>query len=106
MNSNFRTIYIKVAGVTYEGRQAHLARLRGDEPCRIIPEPENAFDPNALAVHVVIEGEIKHVGYVPRDLAAEIAPLLEGESLMVKIAEIRGGGQLLIWPAAARRCSE
>lgn len=65
-----RTLITKVAGVTFEGRQAHLARLTGKEPVRIVPEPENPYDPNALAVHVAI------------------AP---GEVVMASIREITGG---------------
>ncbi|GAW51490.1 MULTISPECIES: HIRAN domain-containing protein [unclassified Nocardioides] len=40
----------------------------------IVPDPENAFDPNAVAVWV----EGKHlVGHLPRDVAAAYAPKLE-----------------------------
>lgn len=85
----------KVAGVTFEGRQDIIAKLSGTEPCRIVPEPENAYDPNALAVQVaILPGEIQHVGYIPRDLASQIAPHLEGESVMVRISEITGGFEL------------
>jgi hypothetical protein len=87
-----RTIVTKVAGVTFEGRQDVIARLRGNEPCRIVPEPNNPHDPNALAVHVAVEpGEVKHVGFVPRELAAQVAPHLEGEAIMVRLLEITGG---------------
>lgn len=86
-----RILNTKVSGVTFEGRQAHIAKLRGNEPCRIVPEPENKYDPNALAVHVACEGQVYHVGYVPKELAAQVAPHLEGEALMVKISEITGG---------------
>lgn len=83
---------VKVAGVTFEGRQALLAKMVGDEPARIVPEPENPYDPNALAVHVAMHnGTIAHVGYVPRELAREVAPLLDGEAVMVKIKAITGG---------------
>ncbi|HEY5901539.1 MAG TPA: HIRAN domain-containing protein, partial [Anaerolineales bacterium] len=72
-------LIVKVAGVTFEGRQEHLRRLRGHEPVRIVPEPENSYDPNALAVHIALDDQtVVHVGYVPRELAAEIAPLLDG----------------------------
>jgi single-stranded-DNA-specific exonuclease len=82
----------KVAGVTYEGRQDIIAALKGNEPCRIVPEPENPYDPNALAVHVAVApGVVRHVGFVPRDLAAQIAPHLEGEAVMVELTEITGG---------------
>ncbi len=87
-----RTIITKVAGVTFDGRQEIISKLKGNEPCRISPEPSNKYDPNALAVHIAVApGEIKHVGFVPRDLAAQIAPFLEGEQVMVRLLEIVGG---------------
>jgi hypothetical protein len=89
-----KRLSVKVAGVTFEGRQSKIAKLKGDEPCRITPEPDNPYDSNALAVHVATANGIEHVGYVPRDLAREIAPHLEGESIMVKIDEITGGFEL------------
>jgi hypothetical protein len=86
-------LFVKVAGVTFEGRQTYLAALKGDEPCRIVAEPDNAYDANALAVHVAMhDGNVRHVGYIPRDLAKRIAPLLEGEPLMITIVQILGGG--------------
>lgn len=87
-----KVLHTKVAGVTYEGRQALIAQLRGHEPCRLQPEPTNAYDPNAIAVMVAVApGSVWHIGYLPRELAAQVAPHLEGEALMVKIAEIVGG---------------
>lgn len=85
---------IRVAGVTYENRQDILARLHTSDPCRLEPEPENPYDPNAIAVKVSHEGTIHHVGYVPKELAALIAPHLDSEALMVKIVEITGGFEL------------
>jgi single-stranded-DNA-specific exonuclease len=87
-----RTLVSKVAGVSFEGRQEVIARMRGSEPCRIVPEPTNPYDSNALAVWVALEtGERAQVGYVPRDLAELVAPHLDGEQIMVKLLEITGG---------------
>src|SRR5882672_5355424 len=81
----------KVAGVTFENRQAHIAKLSGGEVCKIIPEPENAYDRNALAVHVAHGDTIYHVGYVPREIAALVAPHLDGESVLARVVEVVGG---------------
>lgn len=81
----------KVSGVTFEGRQALIAQLSTSDPCRIVPEPTNAYDKNALAVHVAHNGAVLHIGFVPREIAAQIAPYLEGEALMCEITEITGG---------------
>lgn len=86
-----KVVFSKVAGVTFEGRQAHIAKLCFNDPVRIVPEPENKYDANALAVHIAHEGIVYHVGYVPRDLAAKIAPHLEGEAVMATIKDITGG---------------
>lgn len=86
-----RVILVKVAGVTFEGRQGMIQKLTGREPVKIVPEPDNKYDKNALAVHVAHDGEIFHIGYVPRDLAATFAPLLDGEDVIGKVFEINGG---------------
>lgn len=104
-----QVMVIKVAGVTHDGRQAKIQRLSGAEPVRIVPEPNNAYDPNALAIHVSlmppeiiqagydpnginagnpVQPVILHVGYIPREFAERLAPILEGESLDVSIAKI------------------
>lgn len=86
-----RVLNTKVNGVTFDNRQKHIRKLAGNEPCMIVPEPENRYDSNALAVMVAFEGEVLHVGYVPREIAAEIAPHLEGENVVGRLIEITGG---------------
>lgn len=92
----------KVNGVTFpnedgSSRQEILARLLSvyplsDVACRLDPEPENKYDPFAVAVNVaLIPGKVEQVGYLPKELAAIVAPQLEGESVMVRILEITGG---------------
>jgi hypothetical protein len=90
-----RTLVTRVAGTTYNDRQSILARLSGKEPVRIQPEPDNPHDKNALAVLVALpDGTIAHCGYVPKDLASQIAPWLEGEAMMSRILEIVGGFEM------------
>lgn len=93
-----KRLVFKVVGVTYENRQETLAAMHGTEVVRLEPEPENKYDPNAIAVKVAFPPEagmgICHVGYVPRDLAAQIAPAIEGEPLMAEIVERTGGFEL------------
>lgn len=95
-----RTIHgIRVAGVTYENRQVHLAKIAECEPVtsvavRLVPEPTNAYDPNAIAVHVACKGEVLHCGYVPRELAKDIAPIMEGEHFDAAIEAVTGGFEL------------
>lgn len=81
-----------------------LATLRGGAPLTLVPEPSNEYDPNAVKViwysaHLPVEDmalmddnvsgfgssvqDIKdidewHIGYIPRGLAAALAPELNG----------------------------
>lgn len=87
---------IQVKGVTFENRQYTLQRMHGTEVMRLEPEPDNLYDPNAIAVKVAFPpeagGGIYHVGYVPKELAAVIAPKLDGEPVMVERFDLTGGG--------------
>jgi hypothetical protein len=61
---------IRVAGVTAENRQKILAALYNHPMLNstalcfdLVPEPENPYDPNAVAVYI---GKKYVVGYVPK----------------------------------------
>lgn len=86
-----KSIWFTVKGVTFENRQETLAKMFGNEAIKIVPEPENLFDVNALAVYVALPDGIHHIGYVPKEHAAEIAPLLDGESLTGEVGRMTGG---------------
>lgn len=83
---------IAVAGVTFDGRQDIIKSMIGGEPAYIVPEPNNPHDANALAVQVVTKAGIKHAGYIPRDLAARLAPVLAGRSVRVLVKQVTGRG--------------
>ncbi len=90
---------VKIAGVTFEGRQEILSGLfdaqessaQGHGPmlaATLEREPQNQFDSNAIKV--VVDG--KHIGYVPKYLAAKLAPRMDaGEAYAVTSVEIGGG---------------
>lgn len=89
-----RTLHVKVSGVTFDNRQEYLERLIGDEPVRLMPEPTNKYDPNAIAVQIAVDGDVLHCGYIPKEIAAKIAPLMDGESFMASIEAITGGFEI------------
>jgi HIRAN domain len=69
---------VHVAGVAGAGRH-HTEALASDAvaPGRRLHlrrDPENPHDPNAIAVH---SGDGEQVGWVPRELAEELAPLID-----------------------------
>jgi HIRAN domain len=68
---------LRVAGAA-GARQHHAEALQSDaaapgSPLELRRDPDNPHDPNAIAVHA---GE-DQVGWVPRELAAELAPQLD-----------------------------
>jgi hypothetical protein len=69
---------LRVTGVAGAARH-HAEALRSDavapgRPLELRRDPDNAHDPNAIAVHAAA-GE--QVGWVPRALASELAPELD-----------------------------
>jgi HIRAN domain len=70
---------LRVVGVA-GAAQHHAEALASDlvapaSPLELRRDPENPHDPNAIAVHPAAGGE--QVGWVPREVAAEIAPDLD-----------------------------
>lgn len=87
-------IKCRVAGVTHNGRQQIIEKLQGNEPIIVQREPQNPYDPNALAIRVRVEGQsdlahFPHLGYVPAKLAAQLAadfqipPVIAGQLVAV-----------------------
>ena len=82
----------KIVGTTFENRQDILAHLEGGESLRVRREPENQYDPRAVAVDVDIKGKWYPVGYIAKDKNKDIAEALDaGREVEIKISEITGG---------------
>lgn len=101
------TMEVGVVGVTFEGRQGVLAELWEAQEAgaslagRLVREPENHYDPNAIAVVLGTTdgmGEpgwtLTRVGYIPKALAAQlVARLGAGETVKMTGARIIRGGE-------------
>lgn len=62
-----------IAGLKFRPGAAERATgLPEDHELQLEPEPTNRYDPNAVKV---CDGDF-HLGYVPRDLAAEVGDLI------------------------------
>ena len=86
----------RVAGVTFEGRQAVAARICIGDWLATVRDFENAYDANACSVWRcdergrLVPGE--QVGYLPREVAATVAPMLEGGyEVYAHVADVVGG---------------
>lgn len=68
-----------VVGVTFEGRQAILEKYLDEyrntgkqRKCELVPEPDNKYDKNAVAVYIEGEHEKEKVGYIAKDLNQDL----------------------------------
>ena len=83
----------RVAGVTYQGRQDILATLRdmnGELEGRLVREPGDQYDPQAIAVQFrCSDVEWQHIGYIPAPVAAKWAPHIDmGMKIAVTDAKV------------------
>jgi len=90
------TVDTKIAGVTVGRRQEALERLTQYDADRIsvslARETANEYDTNAVAVIVSVTDKGSYtMGYLPRTLAATIAPLIDaGKAVKAMFKEVRG----------------
>jgi single-stranded-DNA-specific exonuclease len=82
--------FTKVVGVTYENRQQIIRRLRPGQEIKLVREPHNQHDRNAIAVRLNT-GE--QIGYIRKEMARDLAPRLDrlGHSVTGVINHITGG---------------
>ncbi len=92
---NTQTLLSKVVGVTFEGRQEIIGMMHGSEVIQLRPEPSNQYDGNAIAVWVAFPPEARmeaaQIGYLPKEIATQVAPHMEGEYFIGEVDEINGG---------------
>lgn len=83
------TIYSKVTGVTFY--TIPWDEIQNNDRLLLVREPDNAFDPNAIAIH--LESGC-HIGHINRVIAADLAPLLDEGAISVEcsVSELTGGG--------------
>jgi single-stranded-DNA-specific exonuclease len=83
------SFHTKLAGVTFEGRQEVLARLKAGTPLRIERQPDNVHDASACAL---FSPDGAQVGFFNRRLAAAFAPVLDaGVEYDVTVTDVTGG---------------
>jgi len=89
-------VEMAVRGVSFGSRQEALRRLARYNPANvkafIMPEPENAADPAALAVMVMVQGGrgVYCLGYVPREMQGIARAMKSRPALRVITGDING----------------
>jgi len=92
-----RELISRISGVTYGTRQRALRKLEkynaGMINVTLQHEADNAYDVNAIHVMVNVgSGAHYHLGFLPRDLAELLAPLLDkGIHLAARFKSVTGG---------------
>jgi hypothetical protein len=86
---------VPVAGVSFRPEALDDASFEPGRPLALVPEPDNEHDPNAVGIWN--EERTVQAGYVPR----EVAPELAGDEQAVSLWRVEGGLRVLIAPADA-----
>jgi hypothetical protein len=101
-------IVASVAGAARHHALADEHAVAPGRPLTLRRDPGNEYDPNAIAVHA--EGGVAQLGWVPREVAAELAPALDAGRPWAAIAlrerrasprDPRTGLTMLLAPARA-----
>lgn len=89
-NFNIRT---QLKGCSFQKRPSYLTWLRQnpDPPVWLEREPDCAYDPNAIRV-MIRKPEPVCIGYLPRDLASVLAPLIDSGKTVTISRVIPTGG--------------
>ncbi len=93
-----RRINVRAVGVTHGNRQTlldHLTRYRADDiTVTLHRERENANDGNAIRIVAAVRNKgAAVIGYINRELAAALAPLIDkGAAIASRFKAIVGGG--------------
>lgn len=85
-----QTYETRIAGVGYENRQSIISQMDSNTPIWLERDPTNEHDENAVKVMVKINEEDKHIGFLPRAYAEDVAPLMDNqEHVVIQIKRIR-----------------
>ena len=99
ITAKLRTIRTKAAGVTFNNRQMLLYRLTKysseDITLTLQRETGNTYDRNAVQIIAAVRNKgAAAIGYINRELAAAIAPLLDkGKAVKAALEGITGGNE-------------
>ena len=79
----------KIVGVSFEGRQDVAQTLAEGMDLSVVRQPDNAYDPNAMAV---MTADGVQVGFLRRQIAQVLAPLADaGAVFRAKVLQVTGG---------------
>jgi HIRAN domain-containing protein len=79
----------RIVGVIEGNRQKHISNLKGGDELRLVREPDNDYNPNAIKV---MDGT-KHLGYLKIELSEKLASRMDGGRwvLVAHVLDVTGG---------------
>ena len=85
-----RVITTRVVGVTFEGRQMVVAKLKRGDPVWLDREPDNRYDRNAITV---CRENGEQIGYLSRILASKLNDVFKayGYPVKARVTLLTGG---------------
>lgn len=84
--------FTKLVGVTFEGRQEVIAQLEENELLVLRRDPLNEYDPSAIGVYVPRLD--KQIGFLNKELAATLAPAIDGgDEYRIALGSVTGGDE-------------
>jgi len=90
-----RILVVAVAGVSFRPEAVADSSFDPGRPLALVPEPDNEHDSNAVGIWNADRSLM--AGYVPRDVAPELA----GDEQAVSLWRVEGGLRVLLVPADA-----
>lgn len=87
-----RTIIARTTGVSFEGRQELVARLKKSTPMKLERDRRNEYDFYAVKVLAYLDNEWQQVAFIPAKMSPLISRSLDnGTELDVEVHRITGG---------------
>ena len=87
-NQDVKVFATRIAGVSYEDRQTIIEQVTDETPLVLKREPRNPYDAHAIAVMAYFRKEEKKIGYIPREIAKDLAKKMdEGAFVLVQFIE-------------------
>ena len=83
---------IHLAGVSFENRQELIKNLKEEIEIKLIRDPKNPYDKNAIKVYVKQNKEEIQIGWIPKEISQILAAEIDaGIKWYGKIKKIIGG---------------
>lgn len=82
--------HLKISGVTFDDRQKFISKLNDNEELKLVREPENEHDKDAIAVY---NQKDEKLGYIPASFNGKLSYQIDnGTFFKVTVSQVTGGG--------------